>query len=46
MNNQSTLSYILQLKKDRYMADFFTGYPDLSSNKVIYGDEKLAAKQL
>ena len=46
MNDRSTLSYISQLRKDKYTSDFFAGYLNPSSDKVTYWDEKLAAEKL
>jgi len=46
INNRSTLSYISKLKKDEYTADFFAGYPNPSSSKVTYWNEKVAVTKL
>ncbi len=44
MNNRRTLNYISKLEKDKATVQYFEGYPRISSDKIVYWDEELAAK--
>ncbi len=44
MNDRRTLYYISKLEKDKATVQYFEGYPRISSDKIAYWDEELAAK--
>ena len=43
-NDRRSLNYISKLKKDEATVQYFKGYPRISSDEIVYWDEKLAAK--
>ena len=43
-NDRRSLNYISNLEKDEATVQYFKGYPRISSDEIVYWDEKLAAK--
>ena len=44
MNDQNTLNYISNFKKDEYTAHYFQGFPKTPNGGISYWNEDLAAQ--